>query len=209
MFRSTWRFAALALLAGTACAGARADPGASPPFTVALHGDRLSVRVEGVPLVRVLEELRRQAGIETEFLGAPPSGVIWQTFSDLPLEEALSSLLGGHSYALYYAMAPAQTGAATAPESLRLLIVPPPTRLPDTPVVARIAPGGAPAAVDNPATNSTLDTPLILHPAGSLDALAQAMVDPDENVRARAQQAFERALAARGETAADPPRPLR
>jgi hypothetical protein len=201
---------ALALLLGIACAGVCAgpEPAAAPAVAMVLRDGRLSVRLEGVPLPRVLLELKRQTGIESEFLGATPAGVIWQTFSDLPLEDALLRLLVGHSYALYSAAAGHGIAAAT-PESLRLLIFPrTTTALRNTPVVSQFA-QDAPPAVERPVSNTTSDSPVILHPAGSLDALSQAMVDPDENVRARAQQMFEQTIAQPNPSAVGTPQPRR
>jgi hypothetical protein len=173
---------ALALGIGCVCAThADAGPGSvSKPALIEVRGDRLTGRIEGVPLRQVLAELHRQAGVQSEFVDLADDDAVSESFRDLPLDEAISRLLNGRSFLLYRESAVA--GPRTAAPSLHLVILPR-TRAPTTP--------------PNPAP-----TPL------GLDEAARAMVDPDENVRARAQEHFERALATQQESAAGtaPPR---
>jgi hypothetical protein len=94
------RHAAAFLLAFGWAAGVHAEDPAAP--VIRYHDDRLSVRLEKVPLEDVLDEIVRATGAEVR--GAP-SDVhdVTATFDDVPLPEALHRLLGDQNFMLRYA----------------------------------------------------------------------------------------------------------
>lgn len=169
-----------------ACAGAdpgpASSPASSPAVAVVVQGDRLSGRIEHAPLRGVLAELRRQAGIQSEFIDPADNDTVTQAFEAVPLVEALSLLLNGRSFAIFHDAAPTGEGATQQPRGLRLVILPR-------------------AGVVAPATRVA-----VANAAPDLNDLAQAMVDPDEGVRTRAQEMFEEALKNQHPSTAGTPR---
>lgn len=162
------------------CAGADPEHDSRPGVDVVVQGDRLTGRIDHASLRRVLAELRRQAGIQSEFIDPGDDDTVSQAFDALPLMEAIGRLLNGRSFLLYRDTA-AAAGEGSA-HALRLLILPR--------TIAAAHSGSEPAAA-------------------SVDEITQAMVDPDESVRARAEQLFEQALANNFQAVAGTPRPRR
>ncbi len=87
---------ALALQPGPALAAAA---GSSPIVTY--RSDRLSVRLEGVPLGEVLAELGRVSGAAIQGAPRDPRDITAR-FDDVPLSEALHRLLGDQNFMLRY-----------------------------------------------------------------------------------------------------------
>jgi len=99
--RWTWHAAAFLLAFAWPAGVHAADP--APPV-VRYHDDRLSVRLEKVPLEDVLDEIARATGAEVR--GAPSDlHDVTATFDDEPLPEALHRLLGDQNFMLRYAEA--------------------------------------------------------------------------------------------------------
>jgi hypothetical protein len=77
---------------------------AAPPLRAAdilsYQDDRLTMRVENMPLGEVLEQLKAQSGAELR--GEVPAGQVTATFDAIPLREALERLLGDRSFTLTY-----------------------------------------------------------------------------------------------------------
>lgn len=203
---------ALALCVGwlyPLCASADPGPNSDTGVTIALHGDRLTARIERASLGHVLSERRRQTGVESQFLGPADDDTVSESFNDVPFVEAISRLLNGRSFMIYYEAAPVAGATAHAP-SLQLVIVPragaaaPESRAVTVsqptaprPIIADPAPADAPAPTGSE------------YAASALDEFTQAMVDPDESVRARAQKMFEQALGIRYQSAASVPQQRR
>ncbi len=80
---------------------ARRDGQADETHVVRYDGDALTVRLRGVPISEVLQELAVQAGAEVRGQVREQRDVT-ATFDAVPLPEALSRLLGNQDYALVY-----------------------------------------------------------------------------------------------------------
>jgi hypothetical protein len=94
------RYAAAFLLAFGWAAGVHAEETAAP--VIRYRDDRLSVRLEKVPLEDVLDEIARATGAEVR--GAPRDlHDVTATFDDVPLPEAIHRLLGDQNFMLRYA----------------------------------------------------------------------------------------------------------
>jgi hypothetical protein len=87
------------LTPGETAAGMRA--GEQRSF-VEVRGDRLSVRLEGVPWGGVLTELERQTGLPFHLQGFL-AGTVTEAFEALPLEQGLRRLLRHVNFILLYA----------------------------------------------------------------------------------------------------------
>lgn len=72
---------------------------------VSVQDDRLSVKVDQVPLWVVLAELGRQTGIKVDIEGSVSREQISVEFKDLPLEDGIRRILQSKNYALTYAKA--------------------------------------------------------------------------------------------------------
>ena len=171
---------------------------AAPAFQIAVHGDRLTVALERAPMGRVLAELARQAGIRVDFPPSMQNDAVWASFEDMPLEQGISRLLAGYSFAIFHG------SASTTPV--------PPVHLPVTQVVVlpKDERGGSPeqGSVSLPISPQAAASPKQSsqqREGAGLDTLTQAMVDPDENVRAHAQAMFEQALTQASATSAQKP----
>lgn len=197
------RLPALVLVVGwlySACAGAGPPQVSSPGLMIAVHGERLTARIEGASLRRVLAELGRQAGIQSEFIDPADDETVSQAFDEVPLARALQRLLEGRSFVIVQDVVP---GAVASAPSLRLVILPraaaPDGRaatLPQAVAATSVPPDPAPLGAAKGAT--------------ALDDLTQAMVDPDETVRAHAQELFDQMLVEGTEpSAVGTPRPPR
>jgi hypothetical protein len=168
--------AALALSASFAGAAGGAGPESHRhvQLHIAAEGDRLTVRLLDASLKQVLAELDRHAGIRTELIGFSGDETLSESFTALPIEQAISRLFGGFSFLAV------PLGANAAPRMLVYLV----------PRAGGAAMHAAPRRI----------------PTGELNALTHAMVDPDENVRAEAQEKFEQALEEAGAAPAVTPR---
>lgn len=94
------RAAAALLLAFGWLAGVHAEDNPAP--TIRYRDDRLSVRLDKVPLEDVLDEIARATGAEVR--GAPREvHDVTATFDDVPMPEALHRLLGDQNFMLRYA----------------------------------------------------------------------------------------------------------
>lgn len=151
------------------CAYAAADhgPGSAPTVTIERQEDRITARIARASLRLVLAELRRQAHIHGQLLDATDNDTVSQTFSGLPLVEAIGRLLNGRSFLIDHG---ASSAAESTTPALQLLIFPHKYSVPPVATMSRE------------------------QDSMTINELTQAMVDPDENVRARAQQQFEQAL---------------
>jgi len=197
----------------------------NPPSTlsVSIHDDRLTVNIDHATLAEVLAELARQADLRVSLSESAGKQVISRSFRDLPLEEGVERLLVGHSHAVLYEEAPSPPGASSVKKIREIIVLSdeaaPSSQLTDRPAarepnlnsgvdvdaMARVS-----AALQDPDPGVRLKAleEWAQHPGGySIDPLTQALVDPDESVRARAQQLFDHALTIQGGDATSPPPP--
>ncbi|PYM31660.1 MAG: hypothetical protein DME15_16955 [Candidatus Rokuibacteriota bacterium] len=144
---------------------ARAEPRnpGSPSWILAVQGDRLTVELHRVPLGEVLAELARQARLHVALSEATGHELVSASFRHVPLDQALRRLLGTRSYVL---VEEARRGEPTEAEVLGHRD----SQVRITALEQWAQPGG-----------------------DSLDPLTNAMVDPYEQVRARAQALWEEA----------------
>jgi hypothetical protein len=97
--RSRWHAVLLGLVAVVLLGTVRADDGASARV-VRYEDDRLSVKLDKVPVGDVLEELSRASGAEIR--GQPNGREVSAEFDAVPLSDALHRLLGEQNFALVY-----------------------------------------------------------------------------------------------------------
>lgn len=83
------------VLAGRAVAG---DP---PPRVIQYREDKVTIRVEAVPVGEVLDELKRQSGAEIRGQ-APKERPVTTEFTAVPVKDALERLLGAQNFTLTY-----------------------------------------------------------------------------------------------------------
>jgi hypothetical protein len=101
----------ISLAGGPDPARAADEPKPEGAFVVKVDRERLTVRLQGVPLHAALKAIERESGVALALLG-PLREEITIAFDDLPLEQGLRRLLGNRSYILFYAAAgPGQPAA--------------------------------------------------------------------------------------------------
>jgi hypothetical protein len=198
-----------ALLAGSVCglSASGAVHAAEPTFTLSVHGDRLTVQIDRVPLGRVLSELARQAKMRVEFPASIQNEYVSERFDNLPLEQGISRLLSGRSIATVYE---AQSGQPQTANTTR--------RVTELWVLPKHKPAGSAIVLDSWSDSAFLEEPdpsvrLVrlddyAHRRDSVavNTLAQAMVDPDEMVREKAQSLFDQAMLLPSSRSAQAPR---
>ena len=92
-------------------ARAEEEPKPEGAFVVKVDGERLTVRLEGIPLQMALKAIERESGVALALL-APLTEEVTIAFDNLSLEQGLRRLLGNRSYILFYAAAgPGQPAA--------------------------------------------------------------------------------------------------
>jgi hypothetical protein len=108
------------------------------PFFLAVHNQTLSVKIENASLETVLSELAGQAGLKVSIASSARRDLLSTEFRNLPLEEGITRLLSGKSYALIYAPSgshplwavaeilvyPSETGPPTTTGAILSTIVP-------------------------------------------------------------------------------------
>lgn len=180
-------------------AGAEGGPLAPAPWVVVVHGDRLTVQLDRVPLRLVLAEIARQAGLRVAGSETAGDGLVSARFRALPLAEGIQRLLGAQPHVLASARAPAAPGAPARwrlSEIILLSNAQPPAG--DQP--AGDPEGSALADPDPQVRLGALEHWVRHHQGEAGDPLTYALVDPDERVRARAQELWEHVLATQAAT---------
>jgi len=170
------------------------------PWSVVVADDRLTVQLDQVPLSLVLAEVARQAGLRVSGSDGTGDMRVSASFRDLPLADGLRRLLRDRSYVLVDAPAPPGT--------------PMPRRMGEILVLTHGQPRSAAQPAGDPGETAVAERDPSERiralqawvqqrtPEEALDPLTYALVDPDEQVRARAQELWEGVLA---EQAATPP----
>lgn len=101
----------ISLAGGPDPARAADEPKPEGAFVVKVDRERLTVRLQGIPLHAALKAIERESGVALALL-APLREEITIAFDDLPLEQGLRRLLGNRNYILFYAAAgPGQPAA--------------------------------------------------------------------------------------------------
>jgi hypothetical protein len=191
-------------------AHAQHAPRDPPSWMLSVDDRQMTAAIDRVPLHLVLEQLSHQVPLRLTLGENWRDYLVTAHFRALPLDEALARLLTGLPYGLIiYDPAPSAASAATKPVvELLLTRRPPPstaTRASDAPAIAinpaerqtgmLEAPPEWAAVLQHPDPVVRIqalqrwaeqDTPTVLNP------LTQALVDPDESVRTRAQALVER-----------------
>jgi len=204
-------------------AGAQRAPRDSPAWFLSVREGQLTADINRIPLRLVLDELARQVPLRLSVSGGWRDHLVTAHFRALPLGEALARLLAGFSYAIIYAPAPDGVGSEATRRVVELLVIEKAPR-------ATIAGGSEASAVTSNTTapglgqETMLDTTpewtaALQHPdtavrvealqrwaeqgaATPLNPLTQALVDPDESVRAKAQELVERVWATKADAEA-------
>jgi hypothetical protein len=193
----------------------------SPAWVLSVREGRLTADINRIPLRLVLEALARQVPLRVSVSAEWRDHLVTAHFRALALDEAVARLLAGYSYAIIYAPAPHAVGTAATRQIGELLVF-------EKAPAARVA-GSEPSDLTSHTGTgpgqgqeaTLLDTTpewtaALRHPdkavrlealqrwaaqgaATPLDPLTHALVDPDESVRARAQELVERVWAAEAE----------
>lgn len=82
--------------------GMAAENPPSPPFTLAVKNNSLSLQGNGALLGEVLKELGRQAGIKVYVSDSAANEKVSLSFNDFPLVRGLKLILRGENYVLTY-----------------------------------------------------------------------------------------------------------
>ena len=204
-------------------AAARRD---SPPWSLSVREGQLSASIDRIPLRRVLEELARQTPLHLSVSEKWRDHPVTAHFRALPLGKALAQLLAGLSYALIYTPAPHGVGSPATQPMVDLMVFDAAparqdSRSREAADLASNTGTEPPQAPDQGQAQvaALLDTPpewtaALQHPdkevrrealqhwagqgaATPLDPLTHALVDPDETVRAQAQELVEQVWLAR------------
>jgi hypothetical protein len=174
------------------CVGeADASDPANRAWVVSLAGERLTVQVDKAPLRLVLAELARQGGFRVHLSERLDAPVVSVHFERLPLDDAIERLLAGWAHAVIYAAKSVEQGRS----ALRI-----------TEVLVFEAPSSSNEGVrDDGAPDSTmvlanpqpqeriqaLEQWVAARDGSDVDPLTHALVDPHEQVRARAEELLE------------------
>jgi hypothetical protein len=172
------------------------DP-ARPAWVVSLIGDRLTVHLDKAPLRLVLAELAQQGGFRLHLSERLDTPVISARFERLPLDEAIGRLLAGWSYAVIYAPSPVEQGRSAMRISEVVLFDA--AGSPNEGLRDGHAPDST-VALESPGPQErlqALEQWVATQDGSDVDPLTHALLDPDEQVRARAQELVEHVWAAK------------
>lgn len=120
-----WVFTFFVVIVGQALAAKELAPATkgtrvgSQAMLIHVDHGRLTVKLQEVPLERVLKEIERRAAIEISIRGVLTEDISME-FQNLPLEEGLQRLLRGYGWMLFYAGSASQSGGSLE----RVIVVP-------------------------------------------------------------------------------------
>ena len=199
-------------------AGAQVTAQDSRSWSLSVREGHLTAKLNRVPLRTVLEELARQAPLRLTVREQWPDHPVTALFRSLPLDEALAKLLAGLPYAIIYAPASVHPEPSATRRIVEVLIFEHASTAnavgSSAASAARSAGGVQPqgpslhttaewsAVLEHPDTEIRLDALQRWAEQGAatpLDPLMQALSDPDESVRAMAEELVERVTAAKRE----------
>ncbi|MDA2930501.1 HEAT repeat domain-containing protein [Acidobacteria bacterium AH-259-O06] len=134
------------------------------------------MKIEKVPVKRILEELARQADLKVSLEGSVGNEEVSVEFTHLPLEEGIRRILIGKSYALVYARTPSLSGHGALPKLVKILVVQEagPSMPKATEDLAIVPPGGATGGGPRPLA----------------ELMREAVEDPDPYQRVAALEAL-------------------
>lgn len=158
-------------LADAAGAAGPADATA-PVMEIARHGSRWTLRIQRTPLADVLRAIAARAGVKLSLRGDLAAPVT-TTLTDVPLDEGIKRLAGGHSVCLLYDPPGPAADGGTADKLTEVLVI-------ESPPAARVAP-----RVDLQQRLSHLRTVRMLgmrRDAESTTALARMVTEDDDPV---------------------------
>jgi hypothetical protein len=164
------------LLVGTSAAAA---DGLAASARVRLDGELLSLRVDRVPLTRLVASLNRSGHVAVVVRGGAAQITVSDWFEATDIGQALRRLLSTYSHVLID-----RRTAADATRVLEVILLLSPAAPGSEPIAEAIPPV---ETDEGPAADASPDAPqqpLDLPPTEAL--LAQQLSDPDEQVRARA-----------------------
>ena len=107
--RDLWLLGGLTLATGAAVA---ADGQETAP-AVRLHGERLSLRVEHLPLGELLAALERSGRVRVDVRGDPAGVAVSDSFDETDVAKALRRVLSAHSHVLIDREVSVETAAGT------------------------------------------------------------------------------------------------
>ena len=190
----------------------------SPAWVLSVREGQLTANINRIPLRLVLEELARQVPLRLSVSGGWRDHLVTAHFRALALDEAVARLLVGLPYGIIYAPAPYAVGSAATRQIGELMVFEPAPATKDTrsreasDLTRNTGPGPGLAGMDTtPEWTAALQHPTTAvrvealqrwaaqGAATPLDPLTRALVDPDESVRARAQELVERVWAAKAQ----------
>ncbi len=194
-------------------ADAKRAPPESPAWFLSVRANQLTADIQRIPLGVVLEDLARQAPLRLSLSHGWRDHLVTGHFRALPLDQALAQLLAGLSYAIIYA--PASSGAGWAGKrsiiELQVFEKVPVGTITDGRVASDFTSHAGTGSAHNQETTPET-TPewaaALAYPTAAvrlealqrwaeqgaatpLNPLTHALVDPDESVRARAQELAE------------------
>ena len=201
-------------------AAAQAGSQDSPAWVLSVREGQLTADINRIPLRLVLEELARQVPLRLSVSAGWRDHRVTAHFRALPLDEAVARLLAGVPYGIIYAPAPYAVESAATRQIGELMVFEPAPATKDTrsreafDLTSNTGPGPGPGLAGMDTTPEW--TAALAHPttavrvealqrwaaqgaATPLDPLTRALVDPDESVRARAQELVERVWAAKAQ----------
>ena len=193
---------------------------APPSWSLSVSEGRVTASIRRTQLGVVLDELVRQTGVRLSVQGSWREHLVTTDFAALPPDQAIARLLAGFFYAITdHSAAATQPGADSAHRKGELIVFdqPPWVGAADSRVAFSVAPQSM--MVTAQAQRLTPDTPpewnaAFKHletavriealerwaeqgAATPIDPITHALVDPDESVRARAQELAEQVWDAR------------
>lgn len=196
----------------------------SPGWFLSVREGQLTANINRIPLRIVLEELARQVPLRLSASEGWRDHPVTAHFRSLPLDEAVARLLTGLPYGIIYAPAPAGTGSAATRQIVELIVLEkaPAARVAGSSEASDVTSNTGTGTGPGQGQETTLETTpewtaALEHPttavrvealqrwaaqgaATPLDPLTRALVDPDESVRASAQELVERVWAAKAES---------
>jgi hypothetical protein len=122
--------------------GMAAENPASPPFSLAVRNNSLSLKGNGAFLGEILKELGRQADIKVYVSDSAAKEKVSLSFNDFPLIRGLKLILRGENYVLTYKEQNQQLTSRVA--EIRVLPIAESAVTPPTSTSPRIALPGAP-----------------------------------------------------------------
>lgn len=124
--KKTMRFFTSLLLCGlllSGCGGDIQSGDYSGRLSLSVRGERLSAKIQGVPLEIVLSELARQAQVKVSVADSVKGELVSAEFENLSLEQGIRRILYSKDYALVYSDQPASRRGHGGPTVMEIHVV--------------------------------------------------------------------------------------